>query len=126
MYKLEKFDELVAALRAAIEFAYTIERQNDGESIPYDGPELQHFMIVGSSFGVAEALGADNLAHKAPEVDPLSMIIAKAVELGMQRAFRMVEQRPYMLGLYELEKCSPGLLQTFLDDARKREAAADG
>ncbi len=126
MYKLENFDELVAALRAAIDFAYTVERQNDGESIPYDGPELQHFMIVASSFGVAQALSAENLAYKAHEADALSMILTKAIELGMQRAFRMVEQRPYMLRLYELEKCSPGMLQALLETAREREAAASG
>lgn len=88
------FRELVRPVRAAVEFAYRLERTNVGRDIPWDGPNVGKDTLV-CAFSPAETLLAGNLKYSEEEQDrdPLTEIIGVAVQLGIEQGRRMAAEK---------------------------------
>jgi hypothetical protein len=86
------FTDLVDAIFAAVRFAYTIERKNEGENIPFTGPDAPAtiFNPSGSECLKIEWLGA------SPEDQvrtPMEVIIGIAIRLGAEQERRASKQK---------------------------------
>lgn len=109
-----KFEELCKAIRRSIEFAYQMERKNEGKSIPYDGPELTSSRILATSFNIKESFTDDGtewcgLRHSDERArDALDVIIGKALHLGMEQGWRILGEDQPMVALFRLLECNIG------------------
>ena len=88
-YNMEALTRPVAD---AIRFAFKLEPQNDGETIPWDGPELRTVILEGrlSNTETLEHLstppdGLDKLGG-----DLLERIVEIGVAMGIEQGFRML------------------------------------
>ena len=88
---------MMDGLVEAFEFAFKMERQNEGEDIPYEGPEITANQLSGG-FNVKYTLSAENMEHHAD--DALQSLISCAMRLGMEQAYRMILDESYLTSQY--------------------------
>jgi len=88
---------MMEGLVKAFEFAFKMERQNEGEDIPYEGPEITANQLSG---GLNEkyTLSAENIEHHGD--DALVSLIGCAMRLGMEQAYRMILDEAYLTSQY--------------------------
>jgi len=93
------FTDLIDSLRKSVDFSYDLERKNDGQDIPWDGPILKTCRLISGGDNIRERLAEQdpeelNYASKQPEA--MDRILACAIQLGIEQGFRMLMKERYM------------------------------
>ncbi len=95
--KSVEFDDLCEPVCKALRFAYKLQRQNEGSSIPWTGLDLGQRELVCSP-SPDDKLSASSLQFDDEDQgrDALEVIVAIAVQLGIEQGRRMErsEYRP--------------------------------
>ena len=86
------FEDLVDPVVEAIRYAYKLERQNDGQDIPWNGPSAARDELV-SDMDHAVALTAKHLEFNLEDQgrDALVTLVSIAVKLGIEQGRRIVK-----------------------------------
>lgn len=99
------FSDMAEALRRSVDAAYDLERKDRTKDVPYDGPEIEASAVLSTSFTVAEALTAEQLNYDEDNQgrDAMHVILGKAIQLGMEQAYRMMMDEAQDKQHYRLE-----------------------
>lgn len=87
------FDEMIDPIIKALRFAYKFRRQNNGKSIPWDGPRLGKNMRA-NSLEFEHRLSAENLTYSKDDQgrDALDEILGVALQVGIEQGRRITMQ----------------------------------
>lgn len=91
--------DLVESLRRSVDFSYELERKNDGEDIPWDGPILTTNRLISGCDNIRERLAeqdTEELKYSNKQPDAMDRILICAVQLGIEQGFRMLLKERYM------------------------------
>ena len=88
--KTVDFSEMADSVVDAIRFAYTLERKNDGQAIPWDGLNIGERDLA-TCFDPETALSAENLQYDDEDQgrDALRVLVGIALQLGIEQGRRL-------------------------------------
>ncbi len=83
------FEQLVAPIQKAINFAYNLERKNKDKRIPYKGFDSENHSI-----DINKLLSAENLHYSEEDQgrDALCILVGLAVQLGIEQGKRIARE----------------------------------
>lgn len=78
------------ALMRSVNFAYDLERKNEGKDIPYDGPDITSVRLS-AGFNCVTTLTTDELEHARERGrEAMREILGCAFRLGIEQGFRIL------------------------------------
>ena len=93
------FTDLIDSLRKSVDFSYDLERKNDGQDIPWDGPILKTCRLISCGDNIRERLAEqdpEELEYSSKQPDAMDRVLACAIQLGIEQGFRMLMKERYM------------------------------
>ncbi len=93
------FSDLVDSLRRSVDFSYDLERTNEGEDIPWDGPALTTARLIAGCENIRESLAEqdpEELKYTSKQPDAMDRILTCAIQLGIEQGFRMLMKERYI------------------------------
>jgi len=93
------FTDLIDSLRKSVDFSYDLERKNDGQDIPWDGPILKTCRLISCGDNIRERLAEqdpEELKYASKQADAMDRVLACAIQLGIEQGFRMLMKERYM------------------------------
>jgi len=91
--------ELVDSLRRSVDFSYALERKNDGQDIPWDGPILTTCRLISGCDNIKERLAEqdpEELEYSNKQADAMNRILTCAIHLGIEQGFRILMKERHM------------------------------
>jgi len=91
--------DLIGSLRKSVDFSYELERKNDGQDIPWDGPILTTCRLISCGDNIRERLAEqdpEELKYASKQPDAMDRIFTCAIQLGIEQGFRMLMKERYM------------------------------
>lgn len=114
------FTDLIDSLRKSVDFSYDLERKNDGQDIPWDGPILKTCRLISCGDNIRERLAEqdpEELKFTSEQPDAMDRILACAIQLGIEQGFRMLMKERHMRRPEIRDiKTALELLATYTDD----------
>ncbi len=93
------FTDLIDSLRKSVDFSYDLERKNDGQDIPWDGPILTTCRLIAGADNIRERLAEqepEELKYANEQDDAMDRILTCAIQLGIEQGFRFLLKERYM------------------------------
>lgn len=123
------FTDLIDSLRKSVDFSYDLERKNDGQDIPWDGPILKTCRLISGGDNIRERLAEqdpEELKYTNKQPDAMDRILACAIQLGIEQGFRMLMKERYMrrMDIRNIKEAI-GLLSDDNADINERQDAVD-
>lgn len=99
------FEELLDALRHALESCYRMERINKDIAVQWKGPELTSHKILATSPGIHKRLSPDSLAWSYEDQGRVAVteILTAALQLGIEQGWRLLHDGEPDLHIIELK-----------------------